>query len=252
MTDNDNWVTHWRQVGTGVNPPTPADPHAMAAVAVRRTRTRRAALAGGSVAGIVAMVAGTAFAMGGAGQTPEVLPGAGVASTSETGSAIPADGRTPADWHSEQWHDLSYALPPEFATDGPNPPEPGIESVTWSDNRDPDVHRSVYVEIVTPDFEFYDTDAGGLRSTAGTDAEAFDVAGAKVATIEDMTDDLRQAAGIAGGGDAAGNGGPDAPRVARFIVHPDGGDERYVIVLNLPAEGSDELVEGLQDSLRVD
>lgn len=254
MTDNENWAAHLRRVGSGVVPPSPADPHAMAATAVRRTRVRRAVVAGGSVTGIVAVVAGTAFALGGHGPAPEALPGTATVSTTEAVSADPAGG-VPAGWHSERLGRLSYALPPELETGGPNPDEPGSESLTWHDRRDPDAPPFIHVQAVTPEYEFYDTDATGLRSTPGADAEAFDVAGAGVATIEDATDDLTDAVfggGSPGGSGADGSGDSRTLRPVRFIVHPEGSEERYVISLNLPAEGSDALVDGLRASLRVD
>lgn len=253
MTENDNWVTHWRQIGAGVVPPTPADPRAMAAVAVRRTRVRRAVVAGGSVTGIVAMVAGTAFAMGGVGQAPEVLPGAPTASATEARSADPAAAHVPEGWHSERLRDLSYALPPELVTNGPNPDEPGSESLTWHDRRDEDRPPYVHVQVVTPGYAFYDTDATGLSSTPGADAEPFDLEGASLATVEDSTGGLLAAAGHPTGDDAAGildPVDPDAARIVRVIVHPAGSEERYVIHLNLPA-GSEELLDGFQGSLRI-
>ncbi|MBL0884822.1 hypothetical protein [Myceligenerans indicum] len=246
MTENHNtWATHLRRVGAGVVPPTPADPHVMAAVAVRRTRVRRAVVAGVSVTGAVAAIAGTAFALGGSAQPPEALPGAAMVSATEAAAV----GTVPEGWHVEHLRDLSFALPPEFEGDGPNPPEPGEESWTWSDDRDPDVHRSVHVEVVTPEYAYYDATAGGTRSTPGDGAEEFEVAGAGVATVEDMTEELKAAAGTADGRDA-GTPGPDSPRVARIIVHPAGSDARYVIHVNVPAD-SDDLLDGLRESLRV-
>lgn len=242
MTDNENWAIHLRQVGAEVVPPTPADPHSMADVAVRRTHVRRAVAMGGSVTGIVAMVAGTAFALSGPGQAPEALPGTAAVSTTEAASASPADDGVPAGWHPERLGKLSYALPPDIVTSGPSQDEPGVESQMWHDRLDPDAPPFLRVEVVTPDYEFYDTDAAGLRSTPGTGAETFDVAGASAATVEDATGELMEAAGVFGGG----------ARPVRIIVHPDGGDDRYVIHLNLPAEGSDELLAGLQGSLRMD
>lgn len=249
MNHDENWATDLRQVGDGVVPPTPADPHAMAATAVRRTRVRRAVIASGSVTGIIALVAGTAFAMSGPLQSPEALPGGAVASTAEEQSASsevsPASDGVPENWHAEQLRDLSYALPPHLVTSGPVQDEPGVESQMWHDRRDPDAPPFIRVEVVTPEYEFYDSDAAGPRSTPGTDAEEVDVAGASVATVEDATDDLIEAAGFFGRDD------PDMPRPVRIIVHPDGSEQRYVIHLNLPA-GSDELLDGVQDSLRLD
>lgn len=263
MNHDENWATDLRQVGDGVVPPTPADPHAMAATAVRRTRVRRAVIASGSVTGIIAMVAGTAFAMSGPLQSPEALPGGAVASTAEEQSASsevsPASDGVPENWHTEQLRDLSYALPPHLVTSGPGEDEPGVESQNWHDRRDPDAPPFVRVEVVTPDHEFDYTDAVPLRSMLelADDGEAIGVEGAEVAVLKDATGDLMSAAGVPHGEGTVLTGEPlqvdgDSVRPVQIIIHPEGSDDHYVVSLNLPAEGSDELLDGFRDSLRLD
>ena len=255
-TVDESWVAHVRDLGTGVEPPTSANPHDMSRVAIRRTRTRRAALATGGGMMTVAAVAVTAFALGGPTAGGVLLPGA---PTSVSTSADPsvkerraeelqareqellaaAEAQAPAGWHAHELEGLVYALPPEIVTSGPVQDEPGVTSDMWHSSEDPDAPPFIRIAHVTPDYEFYDTDAGGLTQTPGPDAMPFDLPGASVATVENG-EELREIAGFPEGDGAANH--------FRILVHRADGPGRYLITMNLP-EGSDELVDGFLDSL---
>ena len=256
---DESWVAHMREVSTGVVPPTPANPYDMSRVAIRRTRTRRAVLVTGGGMTAVAAVAATAFALGGPTTGGVLLPGS---STSVSESADPASGVSegaeaealaretqrlaavalaPDGWRVHDVEGLTYALPPEIVTSGPVQDEPGETSDMWHSEEDPDTPPFIRVAYLTPDYEFYDTDAGGLTQTPSPEATSFDLPGASVASVEDgSSEELREITGIP---ERDGAGQP-----VKILVHRADGPGRYVITMNLP-EGSDELVEGFLDSL---
>jgi hypothetical protein len=235
---DDGWVDHLRDVVGGVVPPTPADPHDLARVAVRRTRARRAVLVAGGGVTAVATVAATAFALGGPTTSGELLPGAAVSA-----SASAASQEVPAGWHTEELEGLTYALPPEIVTSGPVQDEPGETSDMWHSKADPDSPPFLRIAHITPDYEFYTTDAGGLTQIPGSGARHFDLPGAEVATVEDGdSEELREIMAMPADG-------PNEP--IRIIVHRADGPGRYLVTMNVP-EGSDALVEGFVSSLSLD
>jgi hypothetical protein len=258
---DESWVAHVRELSSGIEPPTPANPHAMSRVAVRRTRTRRAVLVSGGGLTAVAAVAATAFALGGPPAPDVLLPGAAMSASADpstsaeeertrraeelrdTAGKAPAstsDG-VPAGWNVHELEGLTYALPPEIVTSGPVQDEPGETSDMWHSSEDPDSPPFLRIAYVTPDYEFYDTKAAGLTQTPGAEARPFDLPGSTVATIEDGAD-LSVIAGAR----------PDsAGEFVRILVHRADGPGRYIITMTLrdAGEADKEFVEQFQASL---
>ena len=251
---DESWVAHLRDLSSDVAPPTSANPHAMSRVAIRRTRNRRAVLTTGGGVLTVAAVAGAAFALNGPTPPGALVPG-GSASvpTSASKDSKPAaaeelqgsaPGSVPDGWNVHELEGLTYALPSEIVANGPVQDEPGETSDMWHSREDPDSPPFLRIAYVTPDNEFYDSKAGGLTQTPGPGATSFDLPGSSLASVEEGTDALFEAAG----------GDPDAKSSAtpvRILVHRADGPGRYVITMNLPAKDSD-LVDTFIDTLTVD
>jgi len=261
---DESWVAHLRGLSTGVEPPTSANPHTMFRVAIRRTRTRRAVLTTGGGVLTVAAVAGAAFAIGSPTTTGTLLPGA-LTSASADPSMSAEERRArqaeevrdaardaldsaglPDGWEAHELEGLTYALPPEIVTSGPVQDEPGETSDMWHNNADPDAPPFLRIAYVTPDYEFYDSKAGGLTQTPGPDARPFDLPGATVATVEDG-EELSEIAGAPP---------TSAGDFVRILVHRADGPGRYVITMTLPGVSAEyaqdfdeEFVAEFQDSL---
>jgi hypothetical protein len=252
---DERWVAHLRDLSAGVVPPTPANPHAMSRVAIRRTRTRRAVLVTGGGVTAVAAVAGAAFALGGPTTTGVLLPG-GATSASDALTKSASESATadvPDGWEVHELEGLTYALPPEMVTSGPVQDDlqhggfssldvltPGVTSDMWHSSDDPDAPPFLRIAYVTPDYEFYDTKARGLTQTPGPDAWSFDLPGASVATIE----------GDGALPEIAGARESEA-LVRKILVHRADGPGRYLITMTLPA-GSEDFVGKFQASLSLD
>lgn len=244
---DETWVAHMRELSTGIEPPTSANPHAMSGVAIRRTRTRRAVLTTGGGVLTVAAVAGAAFAIGGPTADGVLLPGGSPAASASSSMSVEErraedvragalealeSADVPDGWEVHELAGLTYALPSEIVTSGPVQDEPGVTSDMWHSGNDPDAPPFLRIAYVTPDYEFYDTKAGGLTQTPGPDATSFDLPGASVATVENGTRELRNVAGMPAGTEAT------APPV-RILVHREDGPGRYTITMTLPT-GSEE------------
>lgn len=228
---DESWVAHLRELSSGVAPPTAANPHAMSRTAIRRTRNRRAVLATGGGVLTVAAVAGAAFALGGP-TTPGVLlpggpPSASDAERPAAAERNPTPESVPDGWTVHELEGLSYAVPPEIVSSGRVEDEPGSTSDMWRSAADPDAPPFLRIAHVTPDYEFYDSKAGGLTQTPGPEATSFDLPGSSLASVEEGTADLSAAAGINPEAEAA-----VAP--VRILVHRADDPGRYVITMNLP------------------
>lgn len=253
---DESWVAHLRDLSTGVAPPTEANPHAMSRVAIRRTRTRRAVFATGGGVLTVAAVAGAAFALGGPTAPGVLLPGGSPASSSSDPSMSVEEQRArraeevraaavemlksdlPEGWHVHELEGLTYAVPPEIVTSGPVQDEPGVTSDMYHSVEDPDAppfYRIAYFD------EGSETPAWpGLTDQAGD--EEFDLPGAERAVMRDVA---AEAAGL-----PTGTAMPDDQKgPVMFVVERADGPGAYVITLNLPHEGSTELVQTFRDSL---
>ncbi|GAB2499380.1 hypothetical protein GCM10027063_43690 [Promicromonospora xylanilytica] len=230
---DESWVAHLRELSTGVVPPTSANPHAMSRVAIRRTRNRRAALSAGGGLLTVAAVAGAALALGGPATQGMLLPG-GSPSASDTERPAAAEeprkatpGSVPDGWTVHELEGLTYALPPEIVSSGRVQDEPGSTSDMWRSGEDPDAPPFLRVAHVTPEYEFYDSEAGGLTQEPGSEATSFDLPGSSLASVEEGTADLSAAAGINPEAEAA-------VTPVRILVHRADDPGRYVITMTLP------------------
>jgi hypothetical protein len=267
--DDARWLAHLRDLSTGIEPPTSADPHAMSRAAIRRTRTRRAFLATGGGVTAVAAVAATAFALG-SPTTPGVLLPGGLASASASADASTSveerraraleeqrmedvreaaiaaleSAGVPDGWEVHELEGLTYALPPEIETSGPVQDEPGVTSDMWHSGADPDAPPFLRMAYVTPDYAFYDTEADGLTQTPGPGATSFELAGASVASIEVRTPELRAIAGTPAGSEV---------EPVRILVHREDGPGRYVITMTLSGgpEFGEDFVEEFRSSLQL-
>lgn len=241
---DDGWLAHVREVSGGVTPPTPGNPHDMARVAVRRTRTRRAVLVTGGGVTAVAALAGAAFALGGPTTTGVLLPGTVPSvspSVSPSASADPASGKVPTGWHSHELAGLTYALPPEIVTSGPVVDEPGVTSDMWHSSVDPDSPpflRMAYFDegSATPAWP-------GIADRTG--GEPFDLPGAERAETFDVAAEVY--------GLPAGTEVPDDQKGPTMLVlEPATGEGAYVITLNLPHETAEAFVESFLPTLSLD
>lgn len=251
---DESWVAHLRDLSTGVEPPTSANPHVMSRVAIRRTRTRRAVLTTGGGVLTVAAVAGAAFAIGSPTTAGTLLPGAATSASADPstsaeerrarelqtaapesrGSAHLADG-----WEVQEVAGLTYALPPEIVTSGEVQDEPGVTSEMWHSSEDPDAPpflRIAYYDegSATPAWPNVADRPGG---------EQFDLPGAKRAVALDVA---AEAAGLPEGDLADGEKGP-----TMLVLEPASGPGAYVISLNLPQEGAEDFVRAFQSTLRL-
>ncbi|MFI8527655.1 hypothetical protein ACIGB8_24560 [Promicromonospora sukumoe] len=253
---DDGWLTHLREVGGAVVPPTPADPHDLARVAVRRTRTRRAFLASGAGLTAVAAFAGAAFALGGPTTAGVLLPG-GSASVSASASpdpsasassapdsdpaTDPATGEVPDGWHTHELAGLTYSLPPEIVTSGPVQDEPGVISDMWHSSVDPDSPpflRMAYHE------EGREGDAWlGIADKPG--GEPFDLPGAERAEAFDVAAEV---AGLPTGTEVP----DDAKGPTMLVLEPATGEGAYIISLNLPHESAADFVATFKATLSLD
>lgn len=255
---DESWVAHLRDLGSGVAPPTAADPHTMSRVAIRRTRTRRAVLATGGGVMTVAAVAGAAFALGSPTTAGGLLPGGPPSAVSSADAAALleeeraeelqaaarealAAGGPPTGWEVQDVEDLRYALPPEMETSGPVQDEPGVTSDMWHSRDDPDA----------PPFLRIAHYAEGSDNPAWPDAasrpdgEQLDLPGVGDAVALDVTD---EAAGFTDG--TAGTAGPDSPTAATMLVlEPSVGPGAYVITLNLPRESAEDFLHAFEATL---
>ncbi|GAA2221313.1 hypothetical protein GCM10010413_11390 [Promicromonospora sukumoe] len=251
---DDGWLTHLREVGGGVVPPTPADPHDLARVAVRRTRTRRAFLASGAGLTAVAAFAGAAFALGGPTTAGVLLPG-GSASVSASASPDPsatassaadpdpatelAAGEVPDGWHTHELAGLTYSLPPEIVTSGPVQDEPGVISDMWHSSVDPD----------SPPFLRMAYHEEGPEDLPGivyqVDGEPFDLPGAERAEVFDVAAEVY--------GLPPGTEVPDDQKGPTMLVlEPASGEGAYMINLNLPHESAADFVATFKATLSLD
>lgn len=263
---DDGWLTHLREIGGGVVPPTPADPHGLARVAVRRTRARRAVLASGGGLAAVAVFAGAAFALGGPTTAGVLLPGGSAsvaasvaasaeasadpsagpgASASASASADPASdpaaGEVPDGWHTHELAGLTYSLPPEIVTSGPVEDEPGVTSDMWHSETDPDSPpflRMAYYEE-GPELEAWP----GIADR--TDGEPFDLPGAERAEAFDVA---AETAGLPTGTEVS----DDAKGPTMLVLEPATGEGAYIISLNLPHDTAEEFVESFKATLSLD
>ncbi|MCF4121213.1 hypothetical protein L1785_09480 [Antribacter sp. KLBMP9083] len=87
MSTDDQFAAGLRRIADGLEAPTPVDPDALAAVAVRRTRRRRVVVPTVSALAVIALATTVAFALPDAGRT--ALPGGG-SSPSATTATSPA------------------------------------------------------------------------------------------------------------------------------------------------------------------
>ncbi|MGW2094972.1 hypothetical protein [Promicromonospora sukumoe] len=248
---DDCWLTHLREVGGGVVPPTPADPHGLARVAVRRTRARRAFLVSGGGLATVAAFAGAAFALG--GPTAGVLLPGGSASVAASASADPsasasadpasdpAAGEVPDGWHTHELAGLTYSLPPEIVTSGPVEDEPGVTSDMWHSETDPDsppfLRMAYYDE--GPEVEAWP----GIADR--TDGEPFDLPGAESAEAFDVA---AETAGLPTGTEVS----DDAKGPTMLVLEPATGEGAYIISLNLPHESAADFVATFKTTLSLD
>lgn len=256
---DERWVAHVRDLGAGVVPPTPADPHDMSRVAIRRTRTRRAVLATGGGMAAVAAVAATAFVLGGPTTDGVLLPGASVSvSTSADPSSgvsedpeaealarekerLAAVALAPDGWEVHELEGLTYALPPEIVTSGPVQDEPGVVSDMWHSSEDPDAPPFLRIAYYAEGSE--SPAWPGVADKSG--GEEFDLPGAERATVSDVAAEV---AGLPSGTDV-----PDSRKgPAMLVIERADGPGTYVITLNLPRERSEEFVEVFRASLSLD
>ncbi|WP_020016891.1 hypothetical protein [Promicromonospora sukumoe] len=243
---DDGWVDHLRDVVGGVVPPTPADPHDLARIAVRRTRARRAFLVSGGGLTAVAAVAATAFALGGTTTaTGELLPGAAVSASADPASGLEttrlraqlaADG-----WHAEELEGLTYALPPEIVTSGPVEDEPGETSEMWHSEEDPDSPPFLYLG-------YYDEGSDSeiwpdIAERSG--GEPFDVPGAESALQFDVAAEVY---GLPAGSEVP----DDAKGPKMLVIEPATGPGAYFITLNLPHDTAESFVEAFLPTLSLD
>jgi hypothetical protein len=248
---DDGWLTHLREVGGGVVPPTPADPHDLARVAVRRTRARRAFLVSGGGLTAVAAFAGAAFALGGPTAAGVLLPGgsASVAASADpsAGSAAsasapagsgsgPAAGEVPDGWHTHELAGLTYSLPPEIVTSGPVEDEPGVTSDMWHSSVDPDAPPFLRMAW----YEDGPEDLPGI--TDRTDGEPFDLPGAERAEAFDVA---AEAYGLPTGSEVP----DDAKGPTMLVLEPATGKGAYMISLNLPHESAADFVATFKTTL---
>ncbi|MFJ3404006.1 hypothetical protein [Promicromonospora sp. NPDC090134] len=240
---DDGWVAHLRDVGDGVVPPTPADAHALASVAVRRTRTRRAALVAGGGVTAVAAFAGAAFALGGPTASGELLPGTAVSSASASASADPVAAdpvatEVPAGWHTHELAGLTYSLPPDIVTSGPVEDEPGITSDMWHSETDPDAPPFLRMA-------YYDEGSEGEAwpgIAERTGGEPFDLPGAESALEFDVAAEVY--------GLPAGSEVPDDQKgPTMLVIEPATGPGAYFITLNLPHESAEQFVTSFEATL---
>jgi hypothetical protein len=256
---DESWVAHLRDLSSGIEPPTSANPHAMSRVAIRRTRTRRAALASAGGVLTVAAVAGAAFALGGPTAPGVLLPGSS-ASASPTSSAetstsaeerqaraleaaaLQARGSVGLTngWEVHELKDLTYALPPEIVTSGPVQDEPGVTSAMWHSSEDSDAPpflRMAYYEKSsdTPAWPDIADKPGGTELA---------LPGVKRAFLHDVS---AEAAGQPDGSEVA----DDMKGPTMMVLEPISGPGAYVITLNLPAESTKEFVRAFQSGLRL-
>ncbi|MDR7381572.1 hypothetical protein [Promicromonospora iranensis] len=264
MTRNDRstiepvdeaWVAHVRELSSGIEPPTSANPHVMSRVAIRRTRTRRAVLATGGGVMTVAAVAGTAFALGVPATPGVLLPGGAPSATASASADVSASAEAsagpsgaapevPAGWHVHELEGLTYAFPPDITRNGERvEQEPGILADFWF-NKGEDVPPYIRVAYLTPDYEFYDTKAGGLTSFPADGATSFELPGSSLASVEEGTPELREIAGAPAGSDVHGD-------FVRILVHRADGAGRYMITMTLPEKNS-ELVEDFLATLSLE
>lgn len=245
---DDGWLAHVREVSGGVVPPSPADAHALASVAVRRTRTRRAVVATGGGLTAVAAFAGAAFALGGPTTAGVLLPGgapsasvSASADPSTSASADPVSRKAPEGWHTHELAGLTYALPPEIVTSGPVEDEPGVTSDMWHSSVDPDSPPFLYLA-------YYDEGSEG-EAWPGiadrTDGEPFDLPGAASAEAFDVA---AEAAGLPTGTEVP----DDAKGPTMLVIEPATGEGAYMISLNLPHETAEEFVASFQLTLSLD
>jgi hypothetical protein len=252
-TVDESWVAHLRDLSTGVEPPTSANPHAMSRVAVRRTRNRRAVLATGGGVMTVAAVAGAAFAIGSPMTAGVLLPGGSTSADASASMSVEEQrlkelqvaarealesAGVPDGWEVHELEGLTYALPPGIVTSGPVQDEPGETSDMWHSSEDPDAPpflRMAYYD------EGSETPAWpGVADKAG--GEEFDLPGAERATVLDVA---AEAAGL-----PSGTAVPDDQKgPVMFVIERADGPGAYVITLNLPHEDSEEFVDGFQPSL---
>lgn len=254
---DESWVAHLRDLSTAVAPPTAADPHTMSRVAIRRTRTRRAVLTTGGGVLTVAAVAGAAFALGGPTAPGVLLPGGSPAVTASADPSMSTEEQRarraeevraaavemlrsdlPEGWHVHELEGLTYAVPPEIVTSGPVQDEPGVTSNMYHSVEDPDAppfYRIAYFDegSETPAWPGVVDEAGG---------EEFDLPGAESAVVRDVA---AEAAGL-----PAGTAVPDDQTgPVMLVIERADGPGAYVITLNLPHEGSEELVQTFRDAL---
>ncbi|MFD6142750.1 hypothetical protein [Promicromonospora sp. NPDC060271] len=251
---DESWVAHLRDLSTGVEPPTSANPHAMSRVAIRRTRTRRAVLATGGGVLTVAAVAGAAIALGGPTAPGVLLPGGSpVSSASSSTSAEERRARevdlaarealeqaksVPDGWHAHELEGLTYALPPEIVTSGPVQDEPGVTSHMWHSSEDPDVPpflRIAYYDegSETPSWPSIADKPGG---------KDLSLPGARRAVAHDVS---AEAAGLPDGSEVP----DDMKGPTMFVLEPTSGPGAYVITLNLAQEGATDFVKAFQSTL---
>lgn len=252
MTRNDNtpavddgWVDHLRDVVGGVVPPTPADPHDLARVAVRRTRARRALLVSGGGLTAVAAVAATAFALVGPTTSGELLPGSAVSASADPASGLETT-RVRAELIAEGWrvHELkglSYTLPPEIVTSGPVADEPGVTSDMWHSEVDPDAPPFILMA-------YYD-EGSATEAWPGiadrTDGEPFELPGAESALAFDVA---AEAGGLPTGTEVP----DDAKGPTMLVIEPAAGDGAYVVTITQFGDAAEEFVRSFKPALSLD
>ncbi|MFI2485654.1 hypothetical protein ACH47X_02035 [Promicromonospora kroppenstedtii] len=230
---DDGWVDHLRDVVGGVVPPTPADPHDLARVAVRRTRTRRALLASGGGLTAVAAFAGAAFGLGGPTTSGELLPAA-----SASASDPVASREVPAGWHTEELEGLTYALPPEIVTSGPVADEPGETSEMWHSKEDPD--SPPFLRMAYYDEGSESATWPGIAERG--DGEPFELTGAASALEFDVAAEA--------GGLPTGTEVPDhAQGPTMLVIEPTAGDGAYVITITQFGDTAEDFVEAFLPTL---
>ncbi|MFI2363186.1 hypothetical protein [Promicromonospora sp. NPDC019610] len=245
---DDGWLAHVRDVGGGVVPPTPADAHALASVAVRRTRTRRAVLVAGGGVTAVAAFAGAAFALVGPTASGELLPGGPVSSSATISASASADpaagaasGEAPAGWHTHELASLTYSLPPDLVTSGPVEDEPGVTSDMWHSEADPDAPpflRMAYYDEGPESTEWPD-----IADRSG--GEPFDLPGAASALAFDVAVEV---AGLPSGTELP----DDQKGPTMLVIEPATGQGAYLVTLNLPHETAEEFVSSFEATLSLD
>lgn len=144
----------------------------------------------------------------------------------------------PEGWHVHELEGLTYAVPPEILTSGPVQDEPGVTSNIYHSVEDPDAppfYRIAYYDegSETPAWPGTADQAGG---------EEFDLPGAERAVMRDVA---AEAAGFPTGTAVS----DDQKGPVMFVVERADGPGAYLITLNLPHEGSTELVQTFRDAL---